>query len=152
MLQLVPDTMQLWGLQGETIQQTPEALKCIVEEYNDIFTEPIELPPPRGNFDHRIPLKAGTTPINLGPYRYPLKHKDVIESLVNDMQEKGIIQVNSSSFASPVVLVEKKDGSWRLCVDYRELNKNIVKDKFPITIIEDFLDELTGSRIYSKID
>ena len=152
MLQLVSETMQLWGLQGGTSQQTPEELKGILEEYKDIFNEPTELPPSKGAFDHRIPLKTGTTPINLRPYRYPLKHKDVIEFLVNDMQKKGIIQVSSSPFASPVVLVGKKDGSWRLCVDYRELNKNTVKDKFPIPIIEEVLDELAGSKIYSKID
>ena len=61
--------------------------------------------------------------------------------------------MNSSSFASPVVLVGKKDGSWRLCcVDYRELNKNTVKDKFHIPIIKELLDELAGSKVYSKID
>ena len=81
-----------------------------------------------------------------------MKHKDIIEQLVQEMQDKEIIQVSFSPFASPVVLVGKKDGTWRLCVDYRELNKSTVKDKFPVPIIEELLDELSGSRIYSKID
>lgn len=117
-----------------------------------MFEEPLTLPPSRGQFDHRIPLKEGASPVNIRPYRYPLKHKDIIEQLVQEMQDKGIIQVSFSPFASPVVLVGKKDGTWRLCVDYRELNKSTVKDKFPIPIIEELLDELSGSRIYSKID
>lgn len=68
------------------------------------------------------------------------------------MMDQGIIQPSCSLFASPVVLVGKRDGTWRLCVDYRDLNKFTIKNKFPIPIVEDPLDELGGSKIFSKID
>jgi len=132
--------------------KVPAPLQYILEEYWDVFQDSPSLPPARGHFDHKIPLKEGTSPISLRPYRYPLKQKDIIEQLVQEMFSKGIIQLSSSPFASPVVLVGKKDGLWRLCVDYRELNRHTVKDKFPIPVIEELLDELAGSTVYSKID
>ena len=152
MLHLLPESMQLWELEGDSSEQPLGELQDVLGVYKDIFKEPTELPLSRGPFDHKIPLKAGTFPTNLKPYRNPLKHKDIIETLVNYMKEKGIIQVSSSPSASPVVLVGKKDESWRFCVDYRELNKSTVKDKFPIPIIEELLYELAEFRFYSRID
>lgn len=93
-----------------------------------------------------------SAPINSRPYRYSPLQKNVIESMVEEMLEQGIIQHNSSPYASPMVLVGKKDCSWRLCVDYRALNKVTVKDKFTIPLIEELLQELGGLKIYSKID
>jgi len=135
---------------------TPEAklpiLHPLMTAYTDLFQEPTTLPPSRGPFDNKIPLKEGASPVNLRPYRHSLRHKDIIEKLVGELLDRGVLQPSSSLFASPVVLVGKKDGTWRLCVDYRELNKFTVKDKFPIPIIKELLDELAGSAVYSKID
>ena len=127
-------------------------LRELKEQYHDIFKEPDQLPPVRGLFDHRIPLEVGSNPVSIRPYRYPLKQRDIIENIIEEMLQKGIIQQSASPFASPVVLVGKKDGSWRLCVDYRELNKRTVKDKFPIPVVDELIDELSGSRVFSKID
>lgn len=78
--------------------------------------------------------------------------KGIIEQLIRDMLQEGIIQNSNSLFASPIVLVGKKDRPGRLCVDYRELNQCTIKDKFPIPIIDDLLDELAGARLFSNID
>ncbi|XP_074336044.1 uncharacterized protein LOC141673210 [Apium graveolens] len=75
-----------------------------------------------------------------------------LKGIASQKLKKGIIQQSASPFASPVVLVGKKDGSWRLCVDYRELNKKTVKDKFPIPVVDELIDELSGSKVFSKID
>lgn len=68
--------------------------------------------------------------MNVRPYRYPTLQKDAIEMIIKEMLEGGVIRPSQSPFSSPIVLVKKKDGTWRLCVDYRELNKHTIKDNF----------------------
>ncbi|GKC71938.1 reverse transcriptase [Tanacetum coccineum] len=101
-----------------SIQSAPTVLNPLLEEYVDVFAIPKELPPFRSH-DHKIPLKEGTPPINIKPYRHPPIIKDAIESMVQELLESGVIRHNQSSFSYLVVMVNKKDGSWRMCIDYR---------------------------------
>ncbi|KAJ0909644.1 putative nucleotidyltransferase, Ribonuclease H [Helianthus annuus] len=136
-------------------QQTKEQqlqLQQLLTEFNDVFQDLKSLPPTRGQYDHRIPLKQGTDGVNLRPYRYPVVQKDVIEKMTNELLEQGVIRTSTSSFASPVVLVKKKDNTWRMCIDYRNLNQVTIPDRFPIPLVEDLMDELCGTKFFSKLD
>jgi hypothetical protein len=132
-------------------QQIPHDVSVVLTEFADVFSEPTTLPPAR-NCDHTIPLHDGSTPPNVRPYRIPHKQKDVVEQLIKTMLQESIIKPSTSPYSSPAILVRKKDGSWRLCIDYRELNSQTIKDKFPIPVIEDLLDELHGANTFSKLD
>ena len=90
--------------------------------------------------------------MNSKPYRYSPGHKDEIERQVKELLDAGLISHSSSPFPSPVLLVQKKDGSWRFCVDYRKLNDLTIKNRFPLPIIEEILDELVGSQFFTKLD
>ena len=116
----------------------------MLEEFAIVFEEPKGLPPCRGH-EHQIILKPGTQPTCQRPYRYPYYQKTEIETIVKDLLEFGSIRNSQSHFASLVLLVRKADGSWRICVDYRALNNDTVKDKFPIPMVDKLLDELSGA-------
>ncbi|XP_071924950.1 uncharacterized protein [Coffea arabica] len=98
--------------------QIPIEINYVLDQYKDVFEEPKGMPPTRSH-DHQIVLKEGARPFQVRPYRCPYVQKSEIEKLVKEMLELGIIQPSSSPFASPVLLVKKKDGTWRFCVDYR---------------------------------
>eukprot|EP00253_Pinus_taeda_P023214 PITA_23214 len=126
-------------------------LQKVLDNHSKIFETPKGLPPIHGH-DHASHLILGSVPPNIRSYRYPYAQKSEIEHMVIEMLEAGIIQPSQSSFSAPVVSMHKKGGSWLMCPDYRELNKLTIKDKFPIPVIDELLDELHGSMYFTNLD
>jgi hypothetical protein len=123
----------------------------VLDKFQDVFDMPKALPPHK-EYDHTIPLLPGSTLVNSRPYRYSPLHKDEIERQVKALLESELITKSTFPFSSPVLLVQKKDDTWRFCVDYRRLNSLTIKNKFPMPLIEEILDELTGSCYFSRLD
>ncbi|RDX99902.1 hypothetical protein CR513_16981, partial [Mucuna pruriens] len=115
-----------------------EGVRTLLKEYFELFQEVVQLPPPR-SCDHAIVIKERSQIPNIRPYRYPHNHKDAIEKFVHDMME-GLIRPSISSYSSPLILVKKKDGSWRFCTDYRALNNVTI----PRAVIFSKLDLKSG--------
>lgn len=122
----------------------PEEVKFLLERYSNLFKEPTELPPAR-DYDHAIELIPGSKPVNLRPYCYSFEQNNAIEEIVANMLKAQTVTASISPFASPMLLVKKKDSSWTLCVDYHKLNEITIKNKYLIPVVEDLLDELHGA-------
>jgi len=120
-------------------------IALLLNTFKEMFQIPHGLPPTRTQ-DHSIMLMPNTTPVKVKPYRYPHSQKAEIERIVTKMLAEGIIQPSTSPFSSSVLLVKKKDGSWRFCTDYRALNAVSVKYSFPMPIVDELLDELCGAQ------
>ncbi|XP_024043371.1 uncharacterized protein LOC112100028 [Citrus clementina] len=111
----------------DSLNTTTPNMQDLLKEYNTLFQEPTKLPP-RREIDHNITLIEGTEPVNVRPYRYAYFQKAEIEKQVQEMLNSGLIWPSTSAFSSPVLLVKKKDESWRFYTDYRSLNNATVKD------------------------
>ena len=126
-------------------------IRSLLKYYAEIFETPKKLPPKRA-IDRRILTLPDHKPINVRPYKYGHVQKEEIEKLVVEMLRARNIRPSHSPYSSPVLLVKKKDGGWRFCVDYRKLTQLTVSDKFPIPVIEELLDELNWATVFSKLD
>ncbi|UYV62591.1 hypothetical protein LAZ67_2001247 [Cordylochernes scorpioides] len=125
-----------------------EQLKQVLERYEDLFSSGLG----RSNLaKHRIDTE-GAKPIKHKPYRASAKEREIIKEQIDEMLRDGIIRPSSSPWSFPVILVKKRDGKYRFCVDYRKLNDVTVKDVYPIPRIDEVLDTLQGSKYFSAID
>jgi hypothetical protein len=124
----------------------------VVLEFPDVF--PKELPgmPPERKIEFAIELILGTAPISKRAYRVSGPELVELKKQIDELLEKGYIRPSTSPWAAPVLFVEKKDGTKRMCIDYRALNEVIVKNKYPLPGIEDLFDQLRGASVFSKID
>lgn len=128
-----------------------ENITKLVADFQDQFVAPKSLPP-SGAFDHHIPLLPGSVSMNSRPYRYAPLHKDEIERQVDALMKAGLIVPSASPFASTVLLVQKKDGTSRFCVDYRKLNDITIKNKFLMPLVDEVLDELSSTQYFTSLD
>jgi hypothetical protein len=145
--------VQLCSLDVQTSKPSiPLDLQGIIDKYSKLLEDIPRGRPPTRNHDHSIHLIPGSVPPNIMPYRYPYAQKSEIEHMVEEMLDAGIIRSSQSSWSASMVMVLKKEGSWRMCPNYRELNKITIKDKFPILIIDELLDELHGTIYFTKLD
>jgi hypothetical protein len=101
---------------------------------------------------HRIRLKRGSSAVAARPYRYAQLQKDELERQCDEMLRTSIIRQSTPTFSSLALLIRKRDGLWRFCVDYRALNAATIKDKFPIPMVQELLDELRGAKFFTKLD
>ncbi|GJS37014.1 hypothetical protein Tco_0535396 [Tanacetum coccineum] len=124
----------------------------IVRDFPDVFPKDLSGIPPARQVEFQIDLVPGAAPVVWAPYRLtPSEMKELVKQL-QEISDKGFIRPNSSPWGAPVLFVKKKDGSFRMCIDYRELNKLMVKNHYPLPRIDDLFDQLQGSSVYSKID
>lgn len=121
----------------------------MIQKYSDVFEEPRHLPPSRKQ-DHIIELFPNTAAINVRHYRYPYFQKAEIEKIIQELLANGVIRPSVSHFSCPVLLLKKKDGTWRLWIDYRALNATTVKDKYPIPVVDELIDEVHGAVVFTN--
>ncbi|GJR64254.1 putative reverse transcriptase domain-containing protein [Tanacetum coccineum] len=124
----------------------------IVQDFPEVFPEDLPGIPPTRQVEFQIDLIPGAAPVARAPYRLAPSEMKELSDQLKELSDKGFIRPSSSPWGAPVLFVKKKDGSFRMCIDYRELNKLTVKNRYPLPRIDDLFDQLQGSSIYSKID
>ena len=134
----------------DAVQASPP-IKALIQEFQDVFSPISELPPVRDT-GHTIPLEPNTKPPFRPMYRLSPKELEEVERQVKELLQHGLIEPSSSPFGASVLFVAKKDGSLRMCIDYRALNKITVKNKYPLPRIDQLLDALSGAQLFTSLD
>ncbi|GJW83995.1 putative reverse transcriptase domain-containing protein [Tanacetum coccineum] len=124
----------------------------IVRDFPKVFPEELPSLPPTRQVEFQIDFMPGAASVARAPYRLASSEMKELSEQLQELSDKGFIRPSSSPWGAPVLFVKKKDGSFRMCIDYRELNKLTVKNRYPLPRIDDLFDQLKGSNVYSKID
>jgi hypothetical protein len=124
----------------------------IVNEYPDVFPDELPGMPPERDIEFIIELLPRIAPIAKRPYRMGVNELAELKKQIRELQDKGYVQPSSSPWGAPVLFVEKKDGTQRMCIDYRSLNEVTIKNKYTVPRINDLFDQLKGACVFSKID
>ncbi|XP_052723892.1 uncharacterized protein LOC108325741 [Vigna angularis] len=126
--------------------------RTVVDDFPDVFPDEVPGLPPVREVEFTIDLVTTAAPISVQPYRMAPAELAELKMQIEELMDKKFIRPSVSPWGAPVLLVKKKDGSSRLCIDYRQLNKLTIKNKYPLPRIDDLLDQLQGAYVFSKID
>ncbi|GKC19869.1 putative reverse transcriptase domain-containing protein [Tanacetum coccineum] len=136
---------------AKTKEQKKEDI-VVVRNFPEVFLDDLSGLPPNREIEFRINLIPGAIPVAKSPYRLAPSEMEELSSQLKELQDKGFIRPSSSPWGAHVLFVKKKDGSFIMCIDYRELNKLTIKNRYPLPRIDDLFDQLKGSQYLSKID
>eukprot|EP00253_Pinus_taeda_P029659 PITA_29659 len=132
---------------GNSLEHLP-----VIKEFADVFPEEIPGLPPKRDIDFTIELIPGATPVSRAPYRMSVPELTELKMQLQELLEKNYIWPSVSPWGAPVLFVRKKDGTLRMCIDYRQLNKLTIKNKYPLPRIDELFDQVKGATVFSKID
>jgi len=139
-------------LESELVLDNPHCLANLVKEFDDVFQDPPKGLPPIRSIEHQIDFVPGASLPNRPAYMTNPTEAKEIQKQIENLIAKGWVQDSMSPYAMPVILVPKKDGTWRMCTNCRAINNITIKYMHPISRLDYLLDELNGSKIFSKID
>ncbi|GJW72686.1 putative reverse transcriptase domain-containing protein [Tanacetum coccineum] len=150
----IPYGNEVLIIRGDDCDSGREALEDvpIIREFLEVFLKDLPRLPPAQQVEFQIDLVPGAAPVARASYRLTPTEMQELSTQLQELSDRGYIRPSSLPWGAPVLFVKKKDRSFWMCIDYRELNKLTVKNRYPLLKIDDLFDQLQGSRVYSKID
>ena len=149
----VPIEVMIQKKVEEADEVVREQLQQTLEEFKDVFPDKLPYgPPPKRVLDHEIETLPGETPPHRSPYRLSVAEMDELKRQIDTLLEQGWIRPSSSPYGAPILFIPKKNGQWRMCIDYRALNKITIKNRYPLPKVDELMDRLHGAKYFTKLD